>query len=495
MQPDGRTPPVPPASPELDPETFRQAGRALIDWIADYLAHPEAVSVLPNVSPGELADKLPARPPVHPSPQSEILADFERVVFPHLVHWNHPGFMAYFAAGGSAPGVLADALAAAVNNVGLLWKSSPALAELEGRTLEWLAEAAGLPGDWFGMIHDTASTATLHAMIAARERAAVAAADAGSYLDLNRLVTYTSEQAHSSVEKAMAALGHGRQRCRKISCDGRYAMRPDALDRAITADRNAGLTPIAVTATIGTTASTAVDPVPAIADIAASHGLWLHVDAAYAGAAAILPEMRHHFAGCELADSFVVNPHKWLFVQLDCSVLYTADPRWLRSAFSLVPEYLTSQEHSRAINYMECAIPLGRRFRALKLWYVLRSFGIEGISSVLREHLRLARLLAGWIQDSKEFELAAPVEFALVCLRYRPGGCDGVRADAASRALLEAVNGTGKFFLSHAELRGRYAIRVSIGNIRTGEAHVRRLWELLNSLAGQAATDRLSGRP
>ena len=441
------------------------------------------MSVLPSVAPGDLLDRLSPEPPGSSSSQEEILADFERLIFPHLVHWNHPGFMAYFASSGSAPGVLAEALSAALNNVGLLWKSSPALAELEERTVQWLLRAAGLPQHWFGMIHDTASTGTLHAMVAARERAAARALDSGSALDLNRVVTYTSEQAHSSVEKAMAALGQGAQACRKIPCDSRYAMRPGDLDQAIVADRRAGLTPIAVTATIGTTASAGVDPVAAIGKVAASHRLWLHVDAAYAGAAALLPELRHHFTDCDLADSFVLNPHKWLFVPADCSVLYTASPRWLRRALSLVPEYLSSRAHSRAVNFMECAIPLGRRFRALKLWYVLRSFGVDGLRSALREHIRLARLLAGWVDDSENFERLAPVEFGLVCFRYRPGGRGGDRADAASRALLEAVNATGEFFLSHADLGNRYAIRAAIGNVRSGEAHVRRLWELLNDLA------------
>ena len=479
---------------DLAPEEFRCAGHAIIDWIADYYAHPERQRVLPDVLPGQLVDKLPYEAPQQGASQQEILADFEQLVAPHLVHWNHPGFMAYFAAGGSRPGVLADALAAAVNNVGLLWYSSPALAELEEVTTRWLAVAMGLPAEWFGMIHDTASTATLHAVIAARELAAAKARESGSELDLNRIVMYTSEQAHSSVEKAMSALGRGVEACRKVRCDGRYAMRPDELARAIKRDRAAGLAPIAVTATVGTTASTGIDPLQEIADIAAEHGLWLHVDAAYAGAAAILPEMRRHFAGCERADSFVVNPHKWLFVQMDCSVFYTARPECLRSALSLTPEYLRSAksrgpqvrpsgQDPRAVNYMEHSVALGRRFRALKLWFVLRSFGTEHLSAVLREHIRLARLLADCVAQAPDFELMAPVDFSLVCLRYLPEGASQAEADGANERLLQAVNATGEFFLSHAKLGGRYTIRVSIGNINTTEAHVRRLWELLQGLA------------
>lgn len=468
---------------DLSPEEFRRAGHAIVDWIADYYAHPERQRVLPDVAPGQLLDKLPPSAPQQGACQEEILADFERLVAPHLVHWNHPGFMAYFAAGGSRPGVLADALAAAVNNVGLLWYSSPALAELEQVTTRWLAGAMGLPADWFGMIHDTASTATLHAVIAARELAAAKARQSGAELDLNRIVMYTSEQAHSSVEKAMSALGRGVEACRKIRCDDRYAMRPDELERAIARDLSAGLSPIAITATVGTTASTGIDPVQEIADIAAEHGLWLHVDAAYAGAAAVLPEMRLHFAGCERADSFVVNPHKWLFVQMDCSVFYTARPECLRSALSQTPEYLRSGQDPRAVNYMEHSIALGRRFRALKLWFVLRSFGTEQLSNVLREHIRLARLLAEWVAQAPDFELLAPVDFSLVCLRYRQEGASEAETDAANERLLRAVNATGEFFLSHARLEDRYTIRIAIGNITTTEAYVRRLWELLQGLA------------
>ena len=472
---------------DLPPEDFRQAGHAIVDWIADYFTHLGCRRVQPDVQPGELLDKLPAGPPQQRASQEEILADFERLVAPHLVHWNHPGFMAFFAAGGSRPGVLADALSAAVNNVGLLWYSSPALAELEEVTMRWLGEAMGLPGEWFGMIHDTASTSTFHAVIGAREHAAAKARETGAELDLNRIVMYTSEQAHSSVEKAMSALGRGVEACRKIGCDERYSMLPDELESAIKADLADGLSPIAVAATVGTTASTGVDPVEEIAEIASRHGLWLHVDAAYAGAAAILPEMRRHFAGCERADSFVMNPHKWLFVQMDCSAFYTARPECLRHALSLTPEVLRSRQDPRAVNYMEHSIALGRRFRALKLWYVLRTFGVEHLAAVIREHLRLAGLLADWVAEAPDFELLAPVDFSLVCLRFRPEGASESETDAANERLLRAVNDTGEFFLSHAKLGGRYTIRVAIGNITTTEAHVRRLWELLQSLArGQA---------
>lgn len=468
---------------ELTPEEFRRAGHDLVDWISNYLAHPERYPVLSRTRPGELLDTLTPDPPGRPSPQAAILADFEREILPRAVHWNHPGFMAYFAAGGSSPGILGETLAAALNNVGLLWRSSPALAELEEGTLRWLARLLGLPGYWFGWIHDTASTATLHAVIASRQLASERARRSGSELDLNRIVIYTSAQAHSSVERAMAVLGRGFDACRKIPCDDRFAMRPEALRHAIAADLRKGFEPIAVVATVGTTASAGVDPVGALAEIAAEHSVWLHVDAAYAGPAAMLPELREHFAGCERADSYVVNPHKWLFVPMDCSVMYTSRPDSFRRALSLVPEYLNSGDHPRAVNYMEYSIPLGRRFRALKLWYVLRSFGSERITATLREHVRLAGLLAEWVDAAPDFERMAPTHFSLVCLRFVPPGVAEAEIDRANEKLLVAVNDTGEFFLSHARLADRYVIRVAIGNIRTTEEHVRRLWELLQRCA------------
>ena len=485
--------PESPPTGDLESEEFRRAGHAVIDWIADYLAHPERLRVQPDVEPGALLDKLPAEAPVLPSSQSDILADFEHTILPHVMHWNHPGFMGYFSAGGSFPGVLAETLIAALNNIGLLWTSSPALTELEEKTLQWLGRLLGLPASWFGMIHGTASMASLHAMIAARELAASTARKTGSALDLNRLVIYTSEHAHSSIEKTTVALGLGREACRKIAVDERYAMKPDALREAIASDLRNGFVPIAIVATIGATGCTAVDPVPAIADIAAEYALWLHIDAAYAGASAMLPEMRRHFEGCERADSFVVNPHKWMFVPMDLTAFYTARPEYLRDALSLVPEYLRSREHSRSVNYMEYAIPLGRRFRALKLWYVLRSLGSERIADTLREHIRIANLLAGWVDASPDFERMAPTDFSLVCLRFRPVGASEEETDAANERLLQAINGTGEFFLSHTKLRGRYTIRVAIGNLRTTEGHVRRLWELLQELA-HSDTRRTDGR-
>jgi aromatic-L-amino-acid decarboxylase len=460
-------------------EDFRRFGHQVVDWVADYWAHPERYAVLPDVQPGALVDKLPASGPDQGEPMERILADFERQILPHVTHWNHPGFLAYFATSGSAPGVLAETLAAGLNNVGLLWKASPALAELEQVTLRWLADWMALPANWFGMIHTTASDASLHAVMAAREAAHRADEESGKAFELSRMTVYTSEQAHSSIEKTTLSLGLGRDACRKIAVDAEFRMRPEALETAIQSDQQAGLRPTCVVATVGTTSTSSVDPVPAIAGIAERHKLWLHVDAAYAGAAAILPEMREHFAGCDRADSFLVNPHKWLFTPMDLCAFYTRRPDVLREAFSLVPEYLRSQEDPRAVNLMEYAVPLGRRFRALKLWFILRYFGREGLSALLREHIRLAREFANRIDGHADFERMAPAPFSLVCFRYRPEGLDAAQLDSLNEKLLHAINASGEFFLSHTKLNSRFVIRMAIGNIHTAGKHLDRLWDLL----------------
>ena len=473
-------------------EDFRRYGHQIVDWIADYWEHPERHAVLPDVRPGALVDKLPTAGPEHGEPMERILGDFEQQILPHVTHWNHPGFLAYFATSGSAPGVLAETLSAALNNVGLLWKTSPALAELEQVTLRWLADWMGLPPGWFGMIHTTASEASLHAVIAAREAARRAAQITGEPFQLARMVIYTSEQAHSSIEKTTLALGLGREACRKIATDAKFRLRPEALEAAIQSDRTAGLRPVCVVATVGTTSSGSVDPVPAIAAIAERHGLWLHVDAAYAGAAAILPEMREHFAGCERADSFLVNPHKWLFTPMDLSAFYTRRPEMLREAFSLVPEYLHSQENPRAVNFMEYGIPLGRRFRALKLWFILRYFGREGLANLLREHIRAAQEFARRVDEHPEFERIAPALFSLVCFRYRPAGATPDELDRLNETLLDTINAGGEFFLSHTKLNGRFVIRMAVGNIHTTGRHIDRLWELLLE-TGPAALQSAKG--
>jgi aromatic-L-amino-acid decarboxylase len=453
----------------MTPEEFRRYGYQAIDWVADYLAHADRYPVLPPVKPGELTDALPLRGPEKGEPMETILADFERLIVPATTHWNHPGFMAYFANSAPPAGILGELLAAALNGNGMLWKTSPAVTELEQVTLRWLRQWSGLPEDWFGLIYDTASTSSMHAMAAAREAADPQSRTRGGQPGL---VVYTSEQAHSSIEKGAIAVGIGQDNVRKVPVDAEFRMRADALEELIERDLAAGLKPCCVTATVGTTSTTSVDPVAAIADICELHGLWLHVDAAYAGSAAIVPEFRWAFEGCERADSFVTNPHKWLLTPMDCSIFYTRRPDILRRAFSLIPEYLQTVADPRAVNLMDYGVPLGRRFRALKLWFILRSFGREGLANMIREHVRLARELAKQIKADPRFELAAPVPFSVVCFRYRG-------TDDENRALLDRVNAAGDVFLSGTVLNGRFTLHLAVGNQATTELHVQRAWELV----------------
>jgi aromatic-L-amino-acid decarboxylase len=472
---------------DLDPEEFRRQGHAMVDWIARFLAAPERHPVLARVKPGDVRGALPAAAPEGPEPLDRVLADFEQVILPGITHWNHPGFFAYFAISGSAPGILGELLSGALNVNAMLWRTSPAATELEEVALDWLRKLLGLPAGFRGVIYDTASISTLCALAGAREAAGLDVRERGmaGRADLPRLRVYTSEQAHSSVEKGAIVLGFGREGVRKIPTDGEFRMDAAALARAVTEDRAAGWRPIAVSATVGTTGTTSVDPVPAIADVAASEGLWLHVDAAYGGAAAILPERREVLAGCDRADSIVVNPHKCLFTPIDCSAFFCRRPEVLKRAFSLVPSYLQTADGSAVENYMDWGPQLGRRFRALKLWMVLRTFGRAGIQARLREHMRLGRLFAEWVDADPDWERIAPVPFSTVVFRHRPRAWAAAdpRLNGLNERLLDAVNATGEVFLSHVVLDGRYAIRLAIGNIRTEERHVQRAWEILRAEA------------
>ena len=450
-------------------EEFRRHGYHAIDWIAAFLDRPERYPVLPPIQPGELTDSLPANGPERGEPMDAILADFERLIVPAMTQWNHPGFMAYFANSSTAEGILGELLCAALNGNGMLWKTSPAVTELEQVTLGWLRRWSGLPDEWFGIIYDTASTSSMHAIAAAREAADPQSRTRGASPGL---VVYTSEQAHSSIEKGAIAVGIGQQHVRKVPVDAEFRMRPDALAGLIERDLAAGLRPCCVTATVGTTSTTSVDPVPAIADICERYGLWLHVDAAYAGAAALAPEFRWAFEGCERADSFVTNPHKWLMTPMDCSIFYTSRPEVLRRAFSLIPEYLQTTANPRAVNLMDYGVPLGRRFRALKLWFILRSFGREGLAAAIREHVRLAHQFACRVDADPRFERVAPVPFSVVCFRYKG-------TDDENRAILERVNTTGEVFISGTVLNGRFTLHLAVGNHATTEAHVERAWELI----------------
>ena len=460
-------------------DDFRRHAHRLADWIADYLDDPSRYPVLSRVRPGDIRSALPPRAPERGEDFDAIFADFERVLLPGVTHWNHPGFFAYFAITSSGPGILAEFLSAALNQQAMLWRTSPAATELEEVSLRWLQRLVGLPDAFEGVIYDTASISTLHALAAAREAAVpdVRSAGLAGRAEIRGVTVYCSEHAHSSVDKAVILLGLGHAALRRIPADAEFRMRPDLLARAIETDRAAGLAPIAVVATAGTTSTTSVDPVPAIAETCARERVWLHVDAAYAGVAAMVPGYEWILAGADRADSIVLNPHKWLFTPFDLSALYCRRMDVVRQAFSLTPEYLrTSEAAAGVMNLMDTGIQLGRRFRALKLWMVLRHFGAEGLRAHLSEHMRLARLFASWVEASDRFERVAPVPFSVVCFRLRGA------SDEEHARLLDAVNATGEVFLSHTKLDGRFVLRLAIGNIQTMERHVARAWELLNSV-------------
>ncbi len=471
----------------MDPSEFRRHGRALVEWIADYLAGSDRYPVLPRVAPGDVRRALPAAAPERGEPFEAILADFERILVPALTHWNHPGFFGYFAITASAPGVLAEFLSAALNQQAMLWRTSPAATELEEVALGWLRQLLGLPDSFDGVIYDTASIASLHALAAARQAVAPQTRDEG-LAAAPPLRVYCSEHAHSSIDKAVILLGLGLRSLRRIPADDEFRMRVDALRDAIADDRAAGATPLAVVATLGTTSTTSVDPVHDIADLCRREQVWLHVDAAYAGVTAILPEYRRRFDGWEHADSIVVNPHKWLFVPFDLSAFYCRRMDVVRQAFSLVPAFLQTAEGAAGVrNLMDTGIQLGRRFRALKLWMVLRHFGADGIRGALAEHIRLAQRFAQWVDADPEFERIAPVPFSVVCFRARPREFRGSPAelDAFNAQLLDAVNSSGEVFLSHTRLEGRLVLRLAVGHLRTTEAHVARAWTILKTHTAQ----------
>ncbi len=452
-------------------EDFRRAAHQAVDWVAEYLRDPRKYPVVSRIKPGELVDALPASAPEHGESYERILGDFEKLVLPAVTHWNHPDFFAFFATSSCAPAILGELLAAALNTNGLRWKTSPALAELEQVSLGWLRRWMGLPGDWFGIIYDTASVGSLHAIAAAREFV-----DPEAHLRGNpgNLVLYTSEQAHWSIEKAGIALGMGQKNVRAIATDAEFRMKPEALAAAIELDLAAGRKPFCVVATVGTTSSTSIDPVPEIADLCEQHKLWLHVDAAYAGTAAIVPECRHILAGCERAHSFLVNPMKWMFIPVDLDAFYTRYPDILRRTFSLTPEYLRTAGAEREVNLMDYAIPLGRRFRALKLWMTMRYFGREGIERILRAHMEWAQRLAKLVDADPQFERVAPVPLSVVCFRYRGSEDD-------NRRIVEQVNDSGKAYISQTILNGQVVLRIAIGNIGTTWDDVARCWELVRS--------------
>lgn len=475
---------------DMAPASFRAAAHAVVDLMADYLDTVGSRDVFPAVEPGSLAPLFPTSAPEDPEALGAILADYQRLVEPNATHWQHPGFLAYFATTASGPGILGEMLTAALGQNPMLWRTSPIGTELEEVVVGWLRRALGLPDAFDGLLTDTASTSSLIALAGARQAAGIdaAAAGIGGRADVPALRVYASAEAHSSIEKACMTLGLGRSSLVRVETDGAYAMHADALQTAIDADRAAGHRPIAIVATIGTTSSTAIDPVAAIADIAEREGLWLHVDSAYAGPVALLPDRRGPFIGWERADSIVVNPHKWLFTPLDASLLLTRRMPVLRDAFSLVPEYLRTLDRDMPVHdYNEYTPQLGRRFRALKLWIQLRWFGLEGLRRRIGRHLEMAQTFARWVDEDPDWERLAPVPFSTVCFRWRPTAIDLTddALDQRNAAIMDAVNRTGEVFMSHTRLGGRFTIRIAIGNLRTEPHHVERAWALLREAAAE----------
>ena len=478
----------------MDPAAFRAAAHAVVDRMADYLEAIEQWPVFPPTEPGSIRPAFPTEPPDSPESIEAILADVDRLIVPNATHWQHPGFMAYFPTSAPGPGIVGEMLTAALGQNAMLWRTSPVGTELEEVVVDWLRQALGLPDAFDGLITDTASTSSLIALAAARETSGldVAANGLAGRVNVPELRVYASAEAHSSIEKACMTLGLGRAGLVRVPVDDGYAMWPDDLAAAIAEDRQAGRLPIAIVATIGTTSSTAVDPVGAIADIAEREGLWLHVDAAYAGAVAIIPGRREPFAGWERADSVLVNPHKWLFTPLDASLLLTRRMPALRAAFSLVPEYLRTLDREAPVrDFNEYQPQLGRRFRALKLWIQLRWFGLEGLRRRIERHIAMAAEFAEWVDADPAWQRVAPVPFSTVCFRWTGAaarGGDGAATtddelDTRNAAIMDAVNRSGEVFLSHTRLDGRYVIRLSVGNIRTEPRHVARAWELLREAA------------
>ncbi len=462
----------------MSADAFRQHGRALIDWIADYLENIEQYPVQSPLKPNDVRAQLPAQPPERGEPFEAMLRDVNEIILPGLTHWQSPNFFGYFPANASYPSILGELLSAGLGVQGMLWATSPACTELETHVLDWVVQLLDLPrgflsvGGGGGVIQDTASSATLCAMLAARERAT-------GFLNNERgtnggLTVYTSQQTHSSIEKAATISGIGRDNLRLIEVDDEFAMDPEKLRQAIRADRGAGKTPAFVCATVGTTSSGAIDPVPAIGAICREERLWLHVDAAMSGTAALCPEYRHIHDGLELADSYCFNPHKWMFTNFDCDCFYVRDRAELVRTLSVLPEYLrnTATESGKVIDYRDWQIPLGRRFRALKLWFVIRHYGAEGLRALVREHVSLAQEFAQWVRDSREFLLLTDPPLNLVCLRHVDG-------DERTQTILESINDSGRAFLTHTKLNGRYVIRVSIGGTRTGRRNVEALWRAL----------------
>ena len=482
--------------PHMTPDEFRRCGHALVERVARYMEEVEGCPVLSRAEPGSIRRRLPPAAPEHGEPFGDVLRDVDEIVMPGITHWQSPNFFAYFPANASGPSILGDLLSSGLGVQGMLWATSPACTELETHVLDWLVDLLGLPGRFRstsaggGVIQDTASSSTLAALLAARERASAGGVNehgagfgAGAGRGL-RLTVYTSAHAHSSVEKAVKIAGLGRAGLRLVDVDARHAMRVDALEAAIAADRAAGATPAMVSATVGTTSSGAVDPVRAVGEVCRREGAWLHVDAAHAGSAAICPEHRGLVDGVELADSYTFNPHKWLLTNFDCNCFWVADRAALVGALSILPEYLRNRATTsgEVIDYRDWHVPLGRRFRALKLWFVIRHYGAEGLRAHVRRSVALADWFAAQVEASDAFELAAPVSVGLVCFRHHAG-------DAFNQALMDRLNGSGRLYLTHTRLDDRLALRLAVGGPATRRAHVEAAWARIVETAGEITAD------
>ncbi len=468
---------------DIPPDLFRKHLHEVADWIADYRENIGSYRISPTALPGAIRTALPKSAPEQGEPLDEIIADIDRVIMPGVMHWAHPDFMGYFGATTTAPGILAEMVAAALNVNAMTWRTSPVATELETIVLEWLQQWLGLTSEFQGIVYDTASISTMHALAAAREEAAssVRALGISGRDELPTFRIYTSDQAHSSVDKAAIALGIGEQNVRRVTSDSEFKMEVRALREAIAADLREGYKPLAVVATVGTTSTASVDPVTAIAAVCREHSMWLHIDAAYGGGLAVLPECAWVKEGWNEADSLVVNPHKMLFVPFDFSALYVRNIKRLRDVFTLVPEYLRGDAAGAEINYMDYGVQLGRRFRALKAWMVWRAFGREGIAARIRDHLRLAQLFTRWIEEDRLFELAAPTVMGVVCFRIKAD--DVAMADRLNSRAVETINASGKSYLMQTKLRERAVMRLGLGNLLTTEENVRRTWELIRHTA------------
>lgn len=473
----------------MERNEFRQQAHAMVDWIADYYEHITEYPVKSQVKPGEILQQLPLSPPSKGEPFQAIFADFQKIIMPGITHWQHPAFFAYFNANSSFPSLLGEMLTSALGAQCMSWQTSPAATELEERVMTWTAELLGLPEGFTGVIQDTASTATTCALLSAREKlTGFQVNDEGLY-HTQKLIVYCSAEAHSSIEKAVKTIGLGKNNLRKIAVDKNYAMIPGKLEETIRQDLAQGFKPMAVVAAFGTTGSTAIDPVAAIAEICQRYHLWLHIDAAYAGTALVLPEIRELSKGIEKADSFVFNPHKWMFTNFDCSVYYVKSKEILIRSFEILPEYLKTKEGEHVNNYRDWGLQLGRRFRALKLWFVLRSFGVAGLREKIRAHLSWAQNLANQINNSDSFELLAPVPFATLCFHYKPKNItDTETLNNLNQLLMETLNDSGKLYLTHTKLNGIFTLRLVIGQTYQEEHHIQEAWQRIQETAASLNT-------